>query len=206
MSFVPTIARFLDLPALRKRDEGVQGFYIAACGISPAWRGCVVGKSLDGGQSWEALATVRTAAVMGRIIATDTPPATTVYPDGAPIFSITVRTTHAGQQLEGHAKNTVDQGANRLAISTATGLEVVSFMHAQLIGLHTYRLSSITRECKSTQRQTLAIGQAITHLAPGSLARVDMLNTQRGAPALYRVASFGQVVDDEPVLGFEELC
>ena len=102
------------------------------------------------------------------------------------------------------AKDTVDQGANRLAISTPAGLEVVSYEHAQLIGPHTYRLSSITRERKSTQRQTLTIGQAITHLAPGSLARVDMLNTQRGAPALSRVASFGQVVDDEPVLGFEE--
>jgi hypothetical protein len=200
--FVPTVARFLTLPPMRERDKGVQGYYIAACGTggqADKWRGAVVFQSADGGQTWQPIATLRTPAIMGRVLAWD-----------EVAQSLTLRTLHPSAQLESHDDATLEQGANRLCI----GSEVLSYREARLTAAQTYTVTGITRARKGTDKGTIEVGDLFTVLNPAQLARVDVLDERRTAvggdgektPLLYRVASFGQPLDDEPALNFEQLC
>jgi hypothetical protein len=189
MKFVPTVAKFIPVTALRKRDEGVQGYYIAAAGVVQGWRGAGVFRSLDEGQTWSPLATLRTQSVMGRVMA--------VSEDAS---VVTVRVLHSGMLLEGHDESTVEAGANRALI----GSEVFSFAEADLVAANTYELRGLLRGRRGTQPCAFKLGDSFTLLNQQALARIDLLDERRGA-GLYLVVSQGQKLTDEPPQGFDAM-
>lgn len=190
--FVPTVARFIPLAKLRKRDEGIQGYYIAAGGIGANWRGAVAMRSLDDGQNWKPVATIKRESVMGRIIDHN--------PDAEPRdWTITVRLLHAGMTLDSRSFEEVDAGANRMLLGT----EVVSFGNARLVDKLTYELSDIHRARRGTELTGYYIGQAVTMLDEACLCRVDALDVVSRS-GIYTVASFGQKVIDEPAQTFAQ--
>jgi hypothetical protein len=190
--FVPTVARFIPLAKLRKRDEGIQGYYIAAGGISANWRGAVAMHSLDDGQNWKPVATIKRESVMGRII--DHKPDAELSQ-----WTITVRLLHSGMTLESRSFEEVDAGANRMLLGT----EVVSFGNARLVDKLTYELSDVHRARRGTELTDYYIGQAVTMLDEACLCRVDALDVVSRA-GIYTVASFGQKVIDEPAQTFAQ--
>ncbi len=190
--FAPTVARFIPLTKLRKRDQGIEGYYIAAGGVAANWRGAVAMHSLDDGQNWRPVATIKRESVMGHII--------DHQPDGEPSeWTITVRLLHAGMTLESRTFEEVDAGANRMLMGT----EVVSFGNARLVGKMTYELSNIYRARRGTEMADYHIAQAVTMLDEGCLCRVDALDLVSRA-GIYTVASFGQKVIDEPAQTFAQ--
>jgi hypothetical protein len=190
--FVPTVARFIPLCTLRKRDEGVQGYYIAAAGIGAGWRGAVAMHSLDQGQNWKPVATVKRESVMGRIV--------DMEPSGEPSeWMIKVMLLHAGMTLESRSFEEVEAGANRMLV----GSEVISFGNAKLVAGLTYELTDIHRGRRGTTQAGQHVGQAVTMLDEQSLARVDALDAVSRA-GIYTVCSFGQKVIDEPPQSFEQ--
>jgi hypothetical protein len=191
--FVPTQARFISLSALRKRDEGVQGYYIAAAGIGAGWRGAVAMHSLDEGQNWKPVATIKRESVMGRLVGLSTPDV-----DGEHFF---VRLLHSGMSLESRNPTEVEAGANRMLI----GNEVISFGTAVLVDKLTYSLQNVQRARRSTTEGVWHIGQFVTLLEEGRLCRVDALDTVSQA-GIYTVASFGQRLTDEPSQTFEQFA
>lgn len=60
----PTMFSALNLPRLRSQDS-TPGMYIAVCGIMPAWEGCDLYLSTDGGVTELKVATIINPAVMG---------------------------------------------------------------------------------------------------------------------------------------------
>ena len=191
---VPTVARFIPGITLRKRDEGVQGYYVAAAGISGGWRAAVVMHSLDEGQSWLPVATIKRESVMGRVVALE------LHADDKFLDAVTVRLLHAGMSLESRAAGDVEAGANRLMI----GREVLSFTEARLVAACTWRISGITRGRKQTSFATLpAAGQSATFIDERALVRVDVLD-ERARAGVYVVASAGQRVIDEPFAEFSD--
>jgi hypothetical protein len=191
-TFVPTVARFIPLSTLRKRDEGVQGYYIAAAGVSAGWRGAVAMHSLDDGQNWKPVATVKRGSVMGHIVYME--------PSAEPSeWMVKVRLLHAGMTLESRTFEEVEAGANRLLV----GSEVISFGTAKLVAPLTYELTDIHRARRGTVECAQNIGQPVTMLEEGCLARVDALDAV-SRTGIYTVCSFGQKVIDEPAQTFDQ--
>jgi hypothetical protein len=189
---VPTVARFIPAITLRKRDEDVQGFYVAAAGIASGWRGAVVMHSLDAGQSWRPLATLKRETAMGRVMAVEFV--------GVELDALTIRLLHSGMSLESRAEEDVEAGANRILI----GGEVFSFAEARLTEACTYRLTGLARGRKHTPiEELIACGQSATLIDERTLARVDVLD-DRARKGVYVVASSNQRVIDEPAAEFEE--
>jgi hypothetical protein len=190
--FVPTVARFIPLSTLRKRDEGIQGYYIAAAGIGAGWRGAVAMHSLDEGQNWKPVGTVKRESVMGRIV--------DMEPSAEPSeWMIKVLLLHAAMTLESRTFEEVEAGANRMLV----GNEVISFGTAKLVATLTYELTDIHRARRGTVKCAQDIGQPVTMLDEGCLARVDALDAVSRA-GIYTVCSFGQKVIDEPPQTFDQ--
>lgn len=189
---VPTVARFIPAITLRKRDEDVQGYYIAAAGISSGWKGAVVMHSLDEGQSWKPVATLMRESAMGRLVCVETV--------GLTLDALTIRLLHPGMSLESRTEQDVEAGANRLLL----GSEVFAFTEARLVDKCTYRLTGLTRGRKQTKIEDLAAcGQSALVIDERTLVRVDVLD-QRSREGIYVVASSNQRVIDEPAVPFED--
>lgn len=189
---VPTVARFIPAITLRKRDEQVDGYYIAAAGIASGWKGAVVMHSLDEGQSWKPVATLMRESAMGRLVCVETL--------GLALDAITIRLLHSGMSLEGRTPQDVEAGANRVLL----GGEVLSFAEARLVDKCTYRLTGLMRGRKQTKIEDLAAcGQSATFIDERTLVRVDVLD-ERARQGVYVVASSNQRVIDEPAVPFED--
>jgi hypothetical protein len=63
----PTILRAMNLPRLRTQDDK-PGIYLAATGLLPAWDGCQVFMSVDGGLTEQWVATIIARATMGDLV------------------------------------------------------------------------------------------------------------------------------------------
>ncbi len=60
----PTSAQYLDIPLLRDGDD-VPGFYLAAHGVAPGWKGLALYRSTDNGASYSNVATHLPKSTMG---------------------------------------------------------------------------------------------------------------------------------------------
>lgn len=189
--FVPTVARFIPT-YLDVRDKNVQGFYVAAAGLSADWRGCAVMQSFDNGQTWLDIARLRTPSVLGRVVE--------VW-DNDDGGGIIVRTLHPAQQLESATSVQIDAGANRAAV----GNTILSYEHAHLIDVQTYSLTGLKLGYKQTPLIALKAGMGFTQLNINNLARVDCLD-DRARVAKYLVLSMGQKINDDPMASFDAFC
>lgn len=140
----PTQPVFLDIPLLRDVDDSA-GFYFAAKGYTDEWAGVQLFRSLDGGDSYDALnnSTLLVASVIGSAV--------TVLADltahGNEIFDEhhSVDVYVPGQTLESVTRAQVLDGANAAVLLTAAGPEVFQFRDAALVATDTYRLTGLLR-------------------------------------------------------------
>lgn len=62
-----TYFEFLNIPALTDADDKL-GYYVAVRGENPAWSGCLVERSIDGGATWATVKNVMQSSVMGELL------------------------------------------------------------------------------------------------------------------------------------------
>lgn len=186
----PTRIEFLDLPPLRDNDGGA-GFYIAACGYYPGWRGCEVLRSSDGGATFDDLTVVIDDATMG-----STTDALGV-PEGVNFIDVgrkvTVDLLTPGATLSGISDAALLAGGNACVI----GNEVLQFGTATLNGDGTYTLSRLLRGRLGTEAHvgTHGSGERFV-LLDNTVRRVDDGQSNNGVAFVYRAVTFSDALDE----------
>jgi len=179
----PSIVHYLDIPILRDQDDNV-GFYIAACGVTSDWRGCIIYKSADDGLSYTKLCAIVSEASIGY--------ATTELADGTvtnwdTTNTITVKMTN-GTPASTTALNVLN-GANAALL----GNEIIQWQTSTLNGNGTYTLSNLLRGRKGTDWATDAhtIGERFIVLSTATLIRLTISSDEIGSERKYKAASVG---------------
>jgi len=190
-----TTAHLLDLPLLREEDDGPH-LLLAAAGASTGWRGAVLERSADGGATWERLAELTEAAVLGTALDA-LPPASPHVWDRA--GSLTVSLLDPSDTLESVSEAAVLSGANACLV----GGEVIQFRDAELVAPGTWRLATLLRGRRGT-------GDAIGAHGPGErfvlltgsagIARLALPLAERGALRQWRAVSLGTRAEDAPTI------
>lgn len=185
---VPTSLRLLDIPILRDTDDEA-GFYAAACGVTDAWAGAELWKSIDGGASYGRSDTAfLVASVIGSAIT------------AMPTFlggNVIDEYSRVDVQVSGGALSSVtaDQmfaGANAMYL----GGEIIAFRDATLLSTGKYRLSGLLRGRRGTEQYmgTHAIGDVCVLLSAGTMKRVLAATSEIGAARRYKAPAFGQAL------------
>lgn len=185
----PGISEFylIDCPALRDQD-GDTGFYIAAHGYLPSWRGCVVySQSPSGG--WTQVASVVDPATAG--IAIDE------LPDGVHevvdyASTVTLRMRNGSLSSSTLANVIADKTVNAAILGRNGAWELFQFITATDNGNGTYTLSGLVRGQNGTEwaMDEHQAGDTFILLTAVALSRAYTFET--GTRYLFRGVSIGR--------------
>lgn len=192
----PTVLHLLDIPILQDVDDS-PGFYAAASGYYPGWRGAELFRSSDSGATYERTdISFLLAAPMGAAL--------TVLPTflgGNVVDELsTVEVYVFGDELNSTTTDLLLAGANAAYL----GGELIQFRTATLIAAGRYRLSGLLRGRKGTEQYmaTHAIGDLFVVLGADSARRVSVTSASIGVARLYKGATFGQTLVETPAQEF----
>lgn len=178
-----TRLELLDIPLLRDQDDG-SGFYAAVSGLSNSWKGTVLHKSGDGGQTFKEVETITTQAVIGSTTTVLASGPATVFDE---INTVTVRLIRGS--LSSDSEINVLNGANVCVI----GKEIVQFKTATDNGDGTWTLSGLLRGRRGTENQvgSHAKNERFVLLTGGGILRVETDSAERGVLRHYKAVSIG---------------
>lgn len=188
-----TAIEMMDIPLLRDQDNDA-GFYVAAGGLAGQdWPGCVIFKSRDGGGTWDEVATLTTAAVMGA--------ATTVLGDFSRNLideanTVTVRLRSG--TLSSVTLLAMRNGANAALL----GNEIIKFRTATLNADGSYTLSGLLRGRKGSPTSGHAIGERFVLLTSSAVRRIDMATAEIGMERLYKAVTIGDSLASARTIAF----
>lgn len=216
---VSTEAVLLDIPVLTM-DAAPFGFY-AAMGPARAgrWPGATLYKSVDGGSTYEAVASSNVASVIGETGSSDdigspsygSPTvggALSAYAGGDVVeeASILVTLTDADAELVSINATGLTNGANLCAVSRGTGgspattqWELLQFRDATLIAERTYVLSGFLRGRRGTGTSGHAAGDVFVLLP---VSNVDAPQEDLNRTLLYKAVTFGRTLADTSPISF----
>jgi len=186
----PTRIEFLDLPPLRDSDGGA-GFYIAACGYFPGWRGCEVLRSGDDGTTFDEVTVIVDDATMGvTTTALGAPGSVNLLDVGS---AVTVDLVTPGATLSSISDAALLAGGNACLI----GNEILQFGTATLNVDGTYTLSRLLRGRLGTEAATGShVNGERFVLLDNNVKRVDDGQSNNGVPFVYRAVTFSNALDD----------
>lgn len=188
---------FLDIPAILSSDLSAVGFYFAAWGRSPAWRGCLLYASIDDGATYEAIKLHPLASTVG--VALDTLATGTPGPED---YTDTVDI-----RLEQGSLSTTDDaglyaGKNMAAFGRPGRWEIVQFRSASLQMDGSYRLSGLLRALRGTEDYMglHEVGDWFV-LLDEKLTLVERPQGEIGLVRKYKAVSLGQNLASASVQG-----
>ncbi len=171
----PTTVALIDLPAV---DDGALAprLWLAAAGISPAWRRAAVIASSDGGASWAEIGSTAAPAIMGSTL-TVLPPGDVALIDAR--SSVDVQLLNATMTLTSRDDDAVLAGANVAMI----GDELIQFGQADALGAGRWRLSRLLRGRRGTDFATAThgIGERCAMVDAESLLPIEVPLERIGA-------------------------
>lgn len=177
----PTILEAMNLDSLRAQDN-VPGMYFAAVGLLPAWQGCLVQMSTDGGVTFRDLTNIVTPATMGflsdSIGTSGEPIAVNLYADG---------------QLSTVTTAQIASGANAAAILTDDVAEIIQFEDATAT-TDGYDLTTITRGVRDTVPAAHASGDSFVML-DGNVVFAPISEAFAGMTLVFRAVTFNTSSD-----------
>ena len=189
----PTWPLVLDIPALRDQDAA-GGLYIAPQRFATAWPGAALYRSLDAGQSYDFVATLTDAGIVGEMQTTLADGPVGVW-DRAGSFDVSL----PYGALSGTTNIAVLNGANVAAIgSPKTGqFEIVQFRDVTLNPDGTYTCSHLLRGRRGTEWMTgqHTVAEIFVLLDPASLARINLAADDIGQARSYKAVTFGQLLE-----------
>jgi hypothetical protein len=174
----------VNINMLRDSDND-PGFYVAASGTNATWPGAVLFKSSDNGASYQQIATITSAATMGRVIGTLGNFAGGNIPDE--INRITVR-------LERGTLSSVSYASFLGGVQAAViGDEIVLFRDAVLNGDGTYTVSGFLRGQRGSDYAMSQHGTAerFILLNATSIQRIPGVTADLHMPRLYKAVTVG---------------
>lgn len=180
----PTLALYLNLPALRDQDDQ-PGLYVAATGVTGTWGGALIEFSRDGGLTWVRGITVTQASIVGQLL-TDLDVWTPNVPDDE--HTVDVRLTSG--ELASITREQLFMDLNGAVI----GEELIQFQTAELIGPAQYRLSGLVRGRKNTAIVSHAIGNNFAMTA--SLYFLPLQRSDMGRTLTIRAVTSGTANSD----------
>lgn len=133
----------MDMPIVRDGNDDA-GFYWAATGDEPGWRGADIRRSIDGGSTYSSMSRVGIRTVIGDV-ASALPAGPTDFWDRG--NSLTVQLEYTGSTLESMSEDLIIAGYNAAWLGPASGQggEIIQFATATLIGPGQYTLSDLLR-------------------------------------------------------------
>lgn len=193
----PTKLLLLDLPLLQESDTEL-GYYVAATGYRPEWRGAFVYRSDDGGANYVEKAEITNAVTMGYAQT-----ALGAFTGGNlidEINSVDVR-MHTGSL----ATITRSQLLNNGNVA-ALGREIIQFMRADLIAADRYRLSGLLRGRLGTEQHigTHDVDDILVMLEPSKIYRVAESDALVNTEALYKAVTYGDPLTAASVIAFTD--
>ena len=202
---VATELVLLDIPVISQSDSPF-GFYAA---MGPAtdgtWGGATLFKSLDGGVTYEAVATTNSPAVIGRTQDVTGSPAysgvLSAYGGGDVVeeASIVVVLTDPDAALESCTPTALENGANLCAISRGTSggspdvtvWEILQFRDATLLDDRTYLLTGFKRGRRGTSTADHDVGDTFV-LLPAT--NVDAPASELNVSLKYKAVTYGRAI------------
>jgi len=187
-----TALELLDLPLLRDQDN-FAGYYAAARGLTTIWPGCVLFKSLDGGESFNEIQPILNNTPIGA--------ATTVLASGPTTIFDEVNTVTVGLiggTLNSDSEINVLNGANACAI----GKEILQFKIAALNPDGTYDLSGLLRARRGTEQHigTHATGDTFVLLQSSSVNRIANSLGELNIARIFKAPTIGL-----PLIGADQV-
>ena len=199
----PTELILLDIPDPLSQDVGPE-LFTATAGYLSGWRGCVIQRSADNGQSWSDVAAGFVSAGVGVTngVLADGP--TTIWDEGN-----TLNLMLSSGSLASATEAAVLNGANALAIGSDGAWEIVQFTTATLESDGSYTISGLLRGRRGTEWATsghAAGDQVVVLQQDGSIRRVALSADEIGTVRDYRAVSIGNDIAEEASLTFEAVC
>lgn len=187
-----TVLVVLDISPLTNTDTD-QGFYVAACGYSATWPGCVVDMSRDS-STFSEMTTLANAASIGT-----TGPALGNFtggnqPDELNILTVTL--LNNGTTLQSVSYQNFMNNENVAMV----GSEMVGFRNATLVSGTTYRLNGLMRGLQGTEwaMTSHVAGEQFVALTNGNLGKVGINLTDLGQPLYFQPETLTQAAAASP--------
>jgi hypothetical protein len=148
----PTLCQPLNLPSLRSSDNQ-PGVYVAVCGVMPAWNGCDLYLSVDGGLTEQKVATLIDPAIMGTLSAD--------MATGDVTMSVSL---YNDDELDTVTPDQIDARLNAVAVTSAGVSEIIQFQTATDTGTKAYDLTDLTRPGLNTTEAAHSAGDSFVVL------------------------------------------
>jgi len=191
-----TALELLDLPLLRDQDN-FAGFYAAARGLTTIWPGCVLFKSLDGGESFNEIQPILNNTPMGAATTVLASGPTTIFDE---VNTVTVRLI--GGTLNSDSEINVLNGANACVI----GKEILQFKIAALDPDGSYDLSGLLRARRGTEQHigTHATGDTFVLLQSSSVNRITNSLGELNIARIFKAPTIGLALIDADQVNFTD--
>lgn len=183
---------FLDIPILRDIDD-YSGYYIGGGGYYSGWESATLFASRDGGESYNPITGIITAATIGQ--------ATDALGDADFDFidrvnTVNIRLITPGKTLESVSELSMLNGSNLAAIGADGRWEIIKYQNAALEGDGTYTLSTLVRGYRGTEHNTgnHTSSDDFILLTQSTLQRISSAASTIGASAAYKPVSTGSTV------------
>ena len=191
-----TVLVLMDMPIIQDTDDNT-GFYWAATGELDGWRGAIVWRSTDAGDTYQSVSGVSVRSRLG-YVASALPAGPTAYWDDGNTLTVTM--AWDGETLDSRTEAAVLNGANGFWLGPATGQggEVVQFRDALLISPGVYQLSGLLRGRLGTEANvgTHGADEVFVLLSTLTAGRSDFGAGDWAAERLYKPVSNLQSIDD----------
>jgi hypothetical protein len=191
----PTIIVPLDIPLLRDVDDAVGlAYYVAVCGVSESWPGCIVELSRDGGSNYPESKEALYATIIGELTAV-LPDHPHEYPDNT--NSMQVHFYPPNPEVQPAALEDMLNGANLIAVGAPDlGWELMNFGGVvEATNGQDFTLSAFLRGRKYTAARLHEVGEFVVILNRDLLGFEAANLTDLGQQLTFRATTSGESVD-----------
>lgn len=191
-----TSLKLLDIPLLPGDDVSQAPLRVAVAGAGEDWRGAVLYRSADGGQSWRSILSGSEAAVCGTVLSLPQASVSTAFVDG--LSQVTVN-LQGGGTLASITETALLNGANAALI----GDEIIQFQTAELIAAGQYKLTQLLRGRLGTEwaMATHSLGERFV-LLDERVLKDATARSLIGLPRDYRPVSLGATLGSVASISF----
>jgi hypothetical protein len=184
-----TSVELLDLPALDEADDNA-GLYLAAwrSGSGSGWSGARLHRSIDGGETFDQVATISEQSIVGEVVTAPTGH-TSTWNDAT---SLVVDVLNEAS-LSSRTDAAVLSGANTLAVGAHGRWCLIQFANASLIATDQYELTRLLLGRRGTERHLDAIqpGDRVVLVSGPGIYKVGLQSSQIGQVLVYRGVTIG---------------